>query len=44
MKRTRFKGHESNDLFDLDNYLEEKASEESSSKDHNNNNTYNCSI
>lgn len=35
MKRTRFKGQESNDLFDLDSYLEEKASEESSSKDHN---------
>jgi hypothetical protein len=35
MKRTRFKGHESNDLFDLDSYLEEKASEESSSKNHN---------
>lgn len=35
MKRTRFKGHESNDLFDLDNYLEEKAIEESSPKNHN---------
>ena len=35
MKRTRLNGHKSNDLFDLDGYLEEKASEESSSRNHN---------
>ena len=35
MKRTRFKGMNLMIYLDLDNYLEEKASEESSSKNQN---------